>query len=143
MSDLLREYSKPLPSLEGFSKDFYTFCKEGELRFQRCDDCGTWRHVPRELCAECASWSWEWARSSGGGTIYSWTVVERALHPDFADSVPYAPTVVEMAEGVRVLSTIVDVAPADLEIGMEVEVVFDAITPEITLPRFRRVAAGE
>ena len=138
MSDLANDYAKPLPELEGFSKDFYGFCKQGELRFQRCKICKTWRHVPRELCAECGSWSWEWALSSGTGTIFTWTVVRRALHPAFDDSVPYAPTGVEMQEGVRLLSTLVDVDPADLEIGMEVEVIFDAVTPEITLPRFKR-----
>jgi len=140
MTELGTDYAQPLPALEGFSKDFYEFCKRGELRFQRCRDCGTWRHVPRELCAECASWSWEWARSSGRGRIFTWTVVERALHPAFADSVPYAPTVVEMEEGVRLVSTLVDVAPADLEIDMQVEVLFEPVTLEITLPRFKRAS---
>ena len=56
----------------------------------------------------------------------------------FADSVPYAPAVVELEEGVRLLSEVTDVPPADLEIGMRVEVTFDAVTDEITLPRFVR-----
>lgn len=142
MSSIGLEYDKPLPELEGFAKEFYGFCREGELRFQRCLDCRVWRHVPRELCAHCASWSWEWALSKGRGTIFTWTVVERALHPAFDDAVPYAPTVVELEEGVRLLSTIVDVEPADLEIGMAVEVVFDPVTPEISLPRFKRVATS-
>ena len=97
-----------------------------------------WRHVPRELCAECGSWEWEWQRSSGKGEVFSYTIVERALHPAFADSVPYAPAVVELEEGVRLLSEVTDVPPADLEIGMRVEVTFDAVTDEITLPRFVR-----
>lgn len=83
---------------------------------------------------------WEWARSSGRGTVYTWTVVERALHPAFVNATPIAPVVVEMEEGVRLLSTLVDCAPADLAIGMPVEVVFEAVTPEVTLPRFRRAA---
>ncbi|MBW2497917.1 MAG: OB-fold domain-containing protein [Deltaproteobacteria bacterium] len=143
MSEAESEYTKPLPALEGFSKDFYSFCREGELRFQRCNACGCWRHVPRERCAECHSADWEWKRSSGRGRIFTWTVVERALHPAFGDATPYAPTVVEMEEGVRIVSTLVDVAPADLEIDMPVEVVFDPVTPEITLPRFRRAPSGE
>ena len=102
--------------------------------------CSAWRHVPRELCAECGSWDWEWQRSSGKGEVFSYTVVERALHPAFAESVPYAPTVVELEEGVRLLTEVTDVAPADLEIGMRVEVTFDAVTDEITLPRFVRAA---
>ena len=142
MSDLESGTSKPLPALEGFAGEFYGYCREGELRFQRCADCGAWRHVPRELCAHCGSARWEWARSSGRGRVFSWTVARRPLHPAFVDAVPYAPTIIEMEEGVRIVSTVVDVEPDDLEIDMEVEVVFDPVTPEITLPRFRRVAAA-
>ncbi len=131
-------YSKPLPELKGHAKKFYDFCRKGELRFQRCSDCGTWRHVPREMCAECGSQAWTWERSSGKGTVFSWTVADRALHPEFVDDTPYAPTIVEMEEGVRLLTQIVDVEPDDLEIGMPVEVVFDAVTAKVTLPKFRR-----
>jgi len=138
MSDTSSDYTKPLPELEGFSGDFYGFCKAGELRFQRCDDCGAWRHVPREICAECGSFGWSWQASSGRGEVFTWTVVGRALHPAFGDSVPYAPVVVEMEEGVRLLSDVADCPPEELEIGMPVDVFFDAVTASISLPRFRR-----
>lgn len=134
-------YSKPLPELEGLTGDFYGFCKKGELRFQRCSACSAWRHVPRELCAACGSWEWEWVRSSGRGEVFSFTIVGRALHPAFDDSAPYAPTVVELEEGVRLLSEVKEVPPDELEIGMPVEVVFDAVTDEVTLPRFVRCAS--
>ncbi len=133
--------TKPLPELEGHAGDFYGFCKQRELRFQRCTECRAWRHVPREMCAECGSTAWEWARSSGCGTVFTWTVVGRALHPAFQEDTPYAPTVVEMDEGVRLLSQVVDCPPDDLEIGMPVEVVFDDVTEEVTLPKFRRARA--
>jgi uncharacterized OB-fold protein len=94
--------------------------------------------VPRELCAECGSWEWEWALSSGKGEVFTYTIVGRALHPAFAESVPYAATVVEMEEGVRLLSKVADVAPEQLEIGMRVEVDFEAVSDEISLPIFRR-----
>lgn len=131
-------YAKPLPAAEGFAKEFYDWCKRHELRFQRCADCGAWRHVPREMCAECSSWKWEWAKSSGHGKVFTWTVVARALHPAFQHDTPYAPVVVEMDEGVRLLSAVTDCTPDQLQIGMAVEVTFDDVTPEITLPRFRR-----
>ena len=136
------DYTKPLPLLHGLSKEFYGWCKQHELRFQRCTDCDTWRHVPREMCAACGSWQWEWVRSTGRGTVFTWTVVARALHPGFKDDVPLAPVVIEMEEpGVRLLSSVVDCHPDELEIGMRVEVVFDDITPEVTLPRFHRARA--
>ena len=131
-------YAKPLPALEGFAQEFYEWCKQNQLRFQRCTACGTWRHVPREMCAACGSWEWEWAASSGRGKVFTWTVIARALHPAFQNDTPYAPVVIEMDEGVRLLSQVVDCAPDQLRIGMPVEVVFHAVTSAITLPKFRR-----
>jgi hypothetical protein len=130
-------YTKPLPVLDGLAGEFYAWCRRHELRFQRCTGCGAWRHVPREMCARCGSWQWEWTRSRGRGTVFTWTVVGRALHPAFTADVPLAPVVVEMEEGVRLLSQ-VDCPPDELSIGMPVEVVFDDVTSEVTLPRFRR-----
>ena len=133
-------YAKPLPAMQGLAKEFYAWCKQRELRFQRCGDCGAWRHVPRELCPQCGSWKWEWARSTGRGTVFTWTVVARALHPAFQQDTPYAPVVIEMDEGVRLLSQVVGCAPEELTIGMPVEVVFEDVTAEVTLPRFRRLS---
>jgi uncharacterized OB-fold protein len=129
---------RPLPALQGLTQQFYDWCRQRELRFQRCGDCGTWRHVPRETCARCGSFRWDWQRSSGKGRIFTWTVAARAMHPAFTADVPYAPVVVEMDEGVRVVSLMIDCPPDELEIDMPVEVTFDAVTPEVTLPRFRR-----
>ena len=129
---------KPLPELQGYSKEFYLWCGRGDLRFQRCSDCQTWRHVPREMCAKCSSDKWTWAKSSGKGTVFSWTVAERAMHPAFVDAVPYAPVIIEMDEGVRLVTELIDCKPADLEIGMRVEVAFAKVSDEITLPKFRR-----
>jgi uncharacterized OB-fold protein len=138
MSDAKPSIPKPLPEMEGFSKEFYDWCKQGELRFQRCTSCSSWRHVPREMCAECGSTDWEWAKSTGRGTVFTWTTVVRALHPAFQEDVPMAPAVVELEEGVRLLSNVVDCPPEELAIGMPVEVVFEEASPEITLPKFRR-----
>jgi enoyl-CoA hydratase len=131
------DYGKPLPTLDGLTKEFYDFCLHGELRFQRCSDCSQWRHVPREMCAECGSFAWTWERSNRRGKLFSWTVVERALHPDFEEETPYAVAVVEMDEGVRLISRMLDVAPEDLEIDMPVEVAFDHVTGGVALPKFR------
>jgi hypothetical protein len=133
-----QQYNLPLPQMQGLTQQFYDFCKQHELRFQRCKPCGAWRHVPREMCAECGSMEWEWAKSSGRGTVYTWTVVVRPMHPAFYTAVPYAPVVVEMDEGVRLLSSVIDCTPEELEIGMPVEVTFQDVTEEVSLPKFRR-----
>lgn len=130
--------ARPLPLMEGLTKEFHDWCSRGELRFQRCRACGEFRHVPRELCAACGSFEWEWVRSSGRGTVFTFTVVARALHPAFAQAVPYAAVVVELEEGVRFLSNVVDCPPDELRIGMPVRVDFEKQTDSVTLPVFRR-----
>ncbi len=131
-------YNKPLPALHGLAGEFYGWCRRHELRIQRCAGCGTWRHVPRELCAGCGSWAWTWERASGRGRVFTWTVAERPMHPAFAGDVPYAIVVVELEEGVRIVSRVDGCAPADLAMGMAVEVAFDDVADEVTLPVFRR-----
>jgi len=130
--------AKPLPQLEGLAGEFYDWCDKRELRFQRCRGCRAWRHVPRDLCAECNSWDWDWEPSSGRGTVFTWTVVNRAMHPAFVNDAPFAAVVVELEEGVRLLSHVVDCPPDALEIGLPVEVVFETTSDEVTLPKFRR-----
>jgi len=141
MSERDESYRKPLPSLEGLSGEFYGWCARGELRFQRCGGCGRFRHVPREICAHCGSFEWTWERSSGRGKVFSWTEVVRALHPDFGDETPYAPVIVEMEEGVRMLSRVLDCPPDALAIDLPLEVSFVAVNEALSLPYFRRRAA--
>ncbi|MFP6626259.1 MAG: OB-fold domain-containing protein [Deltaproteobacteria bacterium] len=132
------DYKKPLPSTHGLGGEFYAWCRKGELRFQRCSDCEAWRHVPREMCAECGSFDWSWQASSGRGRLFTWTVATYPLHPAFKDDTPYASCVVELEEGVRVVTQITDCSPEELEMDMAVEVVFDEVSEEISLPKFTR-----
>ena len=125
---------KPLPVLAGLAGEYYEWCRRGELRFQRCRHCGGFRHVPREICAGCGSFDWDWVKG-GRGTVYTWTVVARALHPGFAGDEPYAPAVIEMEEGVRVLSQVRDCPPEQLRVGMPVRVEFVAVNEQVTLIR--------
>ncbi len=118
---------KPKPVLDGTTAEFYRFCQQGELRFQRCSACGTWRHPPRVLCAHCGSPRWTWERSSGRGRVFTWTVVHQAMHPAFAPEVPYAVLVVETEEGVRVVSNLRGAAPDVLELDVPVEVAFEPV----------------
>lgn len=138
MAETQTEYKLPLPRTRGPAADFYKYCHAHELRFQRCTDCGAWRHIPRDMCARCGSFNFEWARSSGHGKVFSWTVAAQPFLPQFAPMVPYAAAVVELDEGVRMVSWVTDIKPDELALGMPVEVVFDDVTPEVTLPKFRR-----
>ena len=134
----LRPYKLPLPRTGGRAAEFYAFCKSHQLRFQRCSDCQTWRHIPRDMCARCGSFKWEWALSSGRGKLFSWTTATQPMMPQFADCVPYSPAVVELEEGVRMVTWLVGVRPEELVLDLPLKVVFDDVTPEVTLPKFAR-----
>jgi len=134
------KYEKPLPEMTGLAGEFYSWGAKSQLRFQRCSACEAWRHVPRELCAQCGSAEWSWEPSSGHGRVFTWTVATRAIHPAFEPDVPYAAVVVEMDEGVRLMSAVVDCPPDELTVGMPVVVVFEQVA-EVTLPKFRRAYA--
>lgn len=124
---------------KGTGDEFYAWCARGELRIRRCGACREWCHVPRLICPSCASAQWAWERVKGTGRVYSYTVVHRAMHPAFMGSVPYAVLVVELDEGPRVVSGLVDCAVADIAMEMPVEVVFQADDRmgERVLPLFR------
>src|SRR3972149_2125161 len=143
MAQASTEYAKPLPAMVGLTKEFYDWCRRGELRFQRCTGCGAWRHVPRLLCPGCGSWEGGGGGSSGRGTVFTWTVAARAIHPAFQGEVPYAAVVVAMEEGVRILSRVIDCPIEELGVDMPVEAVFQHATPEVTLPYFRRLSEKE
>jgi uncharacterized OB-fold protein len=135
----MHDYTKPLPRGEEYSGEFYQYCKQHELRFQRCSTCHTWRHMPRECCPVCGSFDWIWERSTGKGRVFSWTVIHRALHPGFAEDIPYAAVIIELEEGIRLVSHVIGIAPEALRLELPVEVVFEDVTPEVTLPKFRPV----
>jgi uncharacterized OB-fold protein len=132
---------RPLPRMAGLTQAFYDWCAKNELRFQRCADCATWRYVPREMCAHCGSFAWRWERSSGYGRVFTWTTVERPMHPAFAGDAPYLVVVVEMDEGVRLASNVIGCAPGEMKIGMPVEVAFQQAQDGVVLPVFRRKPA--
>ena len=127
---------RPLPSPVGLAAEWYAHLARGELRFQRCTGCGRWRHPPRHLCAECGTDAWEWAGASGSGTLFSWTVTHQAMHPAFADALPYAIVVVELEEGVRVVSGVRGLAPSDLRLGLSLRAEIDQIDDAIGLVYF-------
>ena len=124
---------KLVPKPVGLNADFYAHCAAGELRFQRCTACATWRHPPRARCAACGSDEWEWALASGRGHVYTWTVTHRPIDPGFADEVPYAVLVVEMEEGPRLVGNLRGLAPSELTIGLAVEVVLEPVAEHVAL----------
>jgi hypothetical protein len=109
-----------------------------KLMIQRCKDCGTFVHPPRPCCPNCNSFSREWVQSSGKGKIYSWVTVnyDKVGYPGMM--CPYSIVLVDIEEGVRLVTNVVDMKPEDIYIGMPVEVVFEDIGPDLTLFKFKK-----
>lgn len=129
--------AKPLPRIDEESKGYWEACQRHELVLQRCGACGALRHYPRALCPRCLSDAVEWVRAGGRGTVYSFTVTHQNQAPGFRDALPYVLAYVELEEGVRLLTNIVDCPPDAVRIGLPVEVVFEDVTATVTLPKFR------
>jgi len=129
-------YARPLPEITAESRPFWEACRRHELLVQRCRACGAVQHYPRGVCAACWSSDLEWRRASGRGTVYTFTVTRRSQAPGFKDTLPYVLAWVELEEGVQVMTNVVDCDPAAVAIGMPVRVVFEDVTPEVSLPRF-------
>jgi uncharacterized OB-fold protein len=131
------KYAKSLPRIDEESKGYWEACQRHELVIQQCTACGALRHYPRALCPACLSSAVEWVRSRGRGTVYTFTVTYQNQAPGFRDALPYVLAYVELDEGVRLLTNIVDCAPDAVRIGLPVEVVFEDATPAVTLPKFK------
>ena len=131
------EISKPIPGLTPALAPFFEAARRGVLVVQKCDSCGRFRFPPRGLCPDCLSTAASWTPVSGRGEVFSFNVMHQVYHPGFAAEVPYAVAVVQLEEGARMVSNVVSVKPHEIRCGMPVEVVFEKLSDEITLPRFR------
>jgi uncharacterized OB-fold protein len=128
----------PLPVPDEDSQPFWDYCAQGELRAQRCSSCGVLRHPSRPRCRECGSPDFEWVALSGRGSVYTYAISHQAIHPALVDFVPHGVVIVELDEGLRMNSNIVDCPVDEIAIGTPVQVVFEKASDEITLPKFRR-----
>ncbi|HZP40124.1 MAG TPA: Zn-ribbon domain-containing OB-fold protein [Candidatus Binatia bacterium] len=132
-----KAYEKPLPRIDEESRGWWEGLARHELWLQRCRDCGTTRFYPRAVCPSCLSSATEWVRARGRGTVYSFTVTHQNQAPGFRGELPYVLAIVELDEGPRLMTNIVGCAPDAVRIGLPVEVVFEDVTPEVTLAKFR------
>ena len=135
----------PLPDLErvpDYERGFWEGTRQGELRIQRCSDCGLFRHLPTPMCPECSSLEYEWTRVSGRGFVYSYVIVRHPVHPAIREKeqTPYNICMIELEEqeGLRICSNVLHVAPEDISIEMPVQVTFMPTVdePEVVLPVF-------
>lgn len=130
-------YEKPLPKPNADTKPFWDGCREHQLRFQKCRDCGHVRWPASIICPMCYSCDTEWIVSSGKGKVYTFVVYYQAYHPAFEADLPYVVAVVELEEGPHMLTNIVGCSPDEVSCDMPVEVTWQDITEDFGLPKFK------
>ena len=136
-----KDYKKPLPHLDEENRWFWEACARHELYLQKCGACSTILFYPRALCPSCLSSKTDYLRASGHGTVYTFTVTYQNQAAGFRDELPYVMAYVELDEGPRMLTNVVN-TPADaVTIGMPVEVVFEDIDEGLAIPKFQRAQA--
>lgn len=124
--------------------EYWRHCNNGELRFQRCVDCGTWQHPPSPTCANCRSFQLRWEPvPTQNPYLFSYTVVYHAASPALKERVPYNVAIVafEGMGDLRLVSNVVDAQPAEMGIGMPLELVWQ-VDGERRLPLFRKRPAA-
>jgi uncharacterized OB-fold protein len=128
-----------VPAPDPLTDFFWEAARQGRLEILRCDNCGWYVHWPRAICRRCQSFSLTAREVSGSATLYSWTVGVQAFDPWFANRLPYILAVVELAEqpNLKMVTNLVDCAEDEVEIGMALEVAFERISEDYTLPVFR------
>lgn len=124
--------------------EFWRHCNNGELRFQRCAECGSWQHPPSPMCASCRSFELRWEPVPvHAPSLFSYTVVHHAASPALKDRVPYNVAIVafEGMGDLRLISNVIDARPDEMRIGMPLELVWQG-DGERRLPLFRKRPAA-
>lgn len=130
-------WNKPLPTIVGETKPFWDSCRQGKLLLQKCDRCWEYQFYPRGICANCWASNVRWVQASGKAKVWTFTVTFQNNTPGFAQEVPYVLALVELEEGVKMFTNIVDCNPKEVQIGMPVEVAFIQANDQVTVPYFK------
>ena len=131
------EISKPIPAITPDMRDFFEGARAGRLMVQKCDSCGTLRFPAHELCSKCNSTDSRWVPVCGRGEVFSFNIMHQLYHPGFAKEVPYAVVMVELEEGCKFVSNLLGIKPHEIKCGMPVEVTFEKLNDEVSMPKFR------
>lgn len=133
----MSEYIKPLPAVQPWSQPFWDGTKQHKLLIQQCKACGAKIFYPRKVCPECWSQELGWSEASGRGTVYTFTITRDGVEAKFVPDLPYVLAMIDLEEGIRMMGNVVECDPEQVTFGMDVEVVFDDVTDEFTLPKWR------
>ena len=126
-----------IPVADDSTHEFWNAARRRVFLIKRCQTCTKPHHYPRPFCPYCWSTDVRWEEASGRAVLYTYSVVRRNDLPPFGDRVPYVAGIVELEEGPRAMTDIVEVEPDQVRIGMALEATFVEIAPRVTVPMFR------
>ena len=130
-------YRKPLPTITEENRPYWESAKQHRLALPRCAQCNRFRYPPTTYCPYCLGEGTEWTPISGRASVYSFIIMHQVYHKAFENDVPYNVAAVEFEEGPRVYSNIVGCPNEDIRVGMELNIVYEDVTDEVTLVKFR------
>jgi uncharacterized protein len=125
----------PAPDTTGLSAHYWNELREGRLVYQHCQSCNNAWLPPRGECPKCLSAHWQWQPASGKAKLVSWVVYHHAYHPWFASKLPYNVSVVELAEGPRLITNVVETG-VKLGIDLPLQLVIER-EADVALARFK------
>jgi len=131
---------RPIPEPDEASRPFFDATLRGELLLQRCGACGRWMWPAKVRCIECLADGLEWTPASGRATLYSYTLVHQLVHPGFKDGMPYNLALVDLEEGVRVVSRLIGVTPDQVKPGMKLKICWEDLPNGARFYAFERDA---
>jgi uncharacterized OB-fold protein len=134
---------KPFPIPTPTSQPFWDGLAQRQVRIQQCRACQSWIFYPRVICPRCWAADLDWKEIAGTGTLYTFTICRKPTHPLFADEVPQLLAVVQLDEGPRLTSTLVNVKEQDIRVGMRLKPYFDDVAGRnVTLLRYQPAPEG-
>ncbi|MFT6582647.1 MAG: putative OB-fold protein [Alphaproteobacteria bacterium] len=121
------------------AKPYWDGLKDEKLMLPKCEDCGKAFFYPRIACPHCHSRNVGWTQASGKGKLYSFEIAYRSLNPAFKIEPPYVLAMIELEEGPRIMSNLINIeaTPEAVKIDMPVEVVFEKQNDDVTIPLFQ------
>ena len=133
---MTQEWTRSLPNVGPETEPYWSACREGKLIVQRCRQCSKYQTYYRSFCCHCWSNDVEDVVASGRGNVWACTVTYQNQTPGWADQVPYVLAGVELEEGPKLITNIINCVPDSVHVGMPVKVTFVKATEEITIPFF-------
>jgi uncharacterized OB-fold protein len=130
-------YDKPLPAIDALTQGYWEHARGHRLAVQKCCSCGDRHFPPSPVCPRCLSDVQEWEATNGRGTLLSWVRFHRAYWKGWQEELPYDVCAIRLDAGPVIVSNFAGALPTEARMGLPMEAVFDDVTPEVSLVRFR------